>query len=122
MHAQAELGVEDSLILVGATLEATKYISAFDLFLNTSVYEGLSIAALEAAQLGVLAAAQTRSILAVRSEFRQRSVFPVTTGLSERRIGGIGVGTVLARVVLSWIIPTDEFSGVVTLQRFGQFV
>jgi len=50
-HAR-ELGVLDDVIFVGPTQEATKYISAFDVFLNTSIYEGLSIACLEAAQLG----------------------------------------------------------------------
>jgi glycosyltransferase involved in cell wall biosynthesis len=46
------LGVLDDVIFVGPTQEATKYLSAFDVFLNTSIYEGLSIACLEAAQLG----------------------------------------------------------------------
>jgi glycosyltransferase involved in cell wall biosynthesis len=51
--AQAqELDVLDDLILVGAAPNATSYISAFDIFLNTSVYEGLSLACLEAVQLG----------------------------------------------------------------------
>ena len=41
----------DDILFVGPTQEATNYISAFDVFLNTSIYEGLSIASMEAAQL-----------------------------------------------------------------------
>jgi glycosyltransferase involved in cell wall biosynthesis len=48
-----ELGVLDDLILTGAAQDALRYMCAFDVFLNTSTYEGLSIAALEAAQLGL---------------------------------------------------------------------
>ena len=47
-----ELGVLGDIILIGPTQDATTYISAFDVFLNTSIYEGLSIACLEAAQVG----------------------------------------------------------------------
>lgn len=50
-HAR-ELGVIDDIVFVGAVPDATEYMSAFDIFLNTSIYEGLSVATLEAAQLG----------------------------------------------------------------------
>jgi hypothetical protein len=56
------------------------------------------------------------------TRFLGNAAFSGDTGLSERRIGEIGVGAVLGRVVLCWIIPTYEFSGVVTLKRFGQVV
>jgi glycosyltransferase involved in cell wall biosynthesis len=48
-----ELGVLDDVIFVGAAQDAVTYMCAFDVFLNTSIYEGLSIACLEAAQLGL---------------------------------------------------------------------
>jgi glycosyltransferase involved in cell wall biosynthesis len=52
--AQArELGVLDDVIFVGAVQDAMPYMCAFDVFLNTSIYEGLSVASLEAAQLGL---------------------------------------------------------------------
>ena len=69
----------------------------------------------------VLAAAQTRGILAVRRGFRARRVFPATTGFSERRIFEIGIRAARGRV-RPWIISTYEFAGVVTLQRLGQVV
>lgn len=47
-----ELGVLDDIIFVGAVSDGMKYMSAFDVFLNTSIYEGLSVATLEAAHLG----------------------------------------------------------------------
>jgi glycosyltransferase involved in cell wall biosynthesis len=40
------------LLLPGAIRDARPYFSAFDVFLNTSVYEGLSVAILEAIQAG----------------------------------------------------------------------
>lgn len=48
-----ELGVLDDVVFVGAAPDAMPYMCAFDVFLNTSIYEGLSVASLEAAQLGL---------------------------------------------------------------------
>lgn len=47
-----ELGVITDLIAPGPVPDAEKYYAAFDVFLNTSVYEGLSVALLEAIQTG----------------------------------------------------------------------
>jgi glycosyltransferase involved in cell wall biosynthesis len=44
----AELGLEDTVILPGYRGPATSILSAFDVFILPSIYEGLSIAALEA--------------------------------------------------------------------------
>jgi glycosyltransferase involved in cell wall biosynthesis len=48
-----ELGVLDDVVFVGAAQDAMPYMCAFDVFLNTSIYEGLSVATLEAASLGL---------------------------------------------------------------------
>jgi glycosyltransferase involved in cell wall biosynthesis len=48
-----ELGVLDDVVFTGAVQDAMPYMCAFDVFLNTSIYEGLSVASLEAAQLGL---------------------------------------------------------------------
>ena len=47
-----ELGVITDLITPGPVPDAEKYYAAFDVFLNTSVFEGLSVALLEAVQAG----------------------------------------------------------------------
>jgi glycosyltransferase involved in cell wall biosynthesis len=47
-----DLGVEQHLILAGSVEDVKPYYAAFDAFLNTSVFEGLSIAMLEAQQAG----------------------------------------------------------------------
>jgi glycosyltransferase involved in cell wall biosynthesis len=47
-----ELGVTPDLILPGNVHPVEPYYAAFDVFLNTSLYEGLSIATLEAIQSG----------------------------------------------------------------------
>jgi glycosyltransferase involved in cell wall biosynthesis len=47
-----ELGLQEDVLLVGATDNIDPYYSAFDVYLNTSVFEGLSIALLEAHQWG----------------------------------------------------------------------
>jgi glycosyltransferase involved in cell wall biosynthesis len=52
LRLATELGLVDNLILPGNVDQAHLYFGAFDLYLNTSIYEGLSIALLEAAQAG----------------------------------------------------------------------
>ena len=47
-----ELGVLPDLLVLGPVHPVEPYYAAFDIFLNTSIYEGLSIATLEAAQSG----------------------------------------------------------------------
>jgi glycosyltransferase involved in cell wall biosynthesis len=47
-----ELGVMPDILTPGRVRDVEPYYSAFDVFLNTSDYEGLSIATLEAAQSG----------------------------------------------------------------------
>jgi glycosyltransferase involved in cell wall biosynthesis len=47
-----ELDVMPDFLTPGAVPEVEKYYAAFDVFLNTSVYEGLSVATLEAIQAG----------------------------------------------------------------------
>ena len=47
-----ELGLQQDVVLVGAVDDIDPYYSAFDVYLNTSVFEGLSIALLEAQQWG----------------------------------------------------------------------
>ncbi len=47
-----DLGVMPDLILPGVVHPVQPYFAAFDVFLNTSIYEGLSIALLEAIQAG----------------------------------------------------------------------
>lgn len=47
-----DLSVMPDLITPGAVQDARPYYSAFDVFLNTSIYEGFSIAILEALQAG----------------------------------------------------------------------
>jgi Glycosyl transferases group 1 len=48
----AELGVSDCVLTPGNVHPIDPYLGAFDVFLNTSVYEGLSISLLEAIQAG----------------------------------------------------------------------
>jgi glycosyltransferase involved in cell wall biosynthesis len=50
-HAR-ELGVMSDLICLGPSEDVEAYYAAFDVFLNTSVYEGMSIATLEAVRAG----------------------------------------------------------------------
>jgi glycosyltransferase involved in cell wall biosynthesis len=47
-----DLGVMADLLTPGSVPDVEKHYAAFDIFLNTSVYEGLSIATLEAARAG----------------------------------------------------------------------
>jgi glycosyltransferase involved in cell wall biosynthesis len=47
-----DLGVMADLLTPGSVSDVEKHYAAFDIFLNTSVYEGLSIATLEAARAG----------------------------------------------------------------------
>jgi glycosyltransferase involved in cell wall biosynthesis len=47
-----ELGVMADLLTPGAVRDVERYYAAFDVFLNTSIYEGLSLAALEATRAG----------------------------------------------------------------------
>jgi glycosyltransferase involved in cell wall biosynthesis len=47
-----KLGVEQHLILPGSVPDVKPYYAAFDAFLSTSIYEGLSIAMLEAQKAG----------------------------------------------------------------------
>jgi glycosyltransferase involved in cell wall biosynthesis len=47
-----QLGVMADLILPGSTDSVEPYYSAFDVFLNTSIYEGLSVSVLEAIAFG----------------------------------------------------------------------
>ena len=47
-----ELGVMTDLVTPGPVPDTEKYYAAFDVFLNTSAYEGLSVALLEAIQTG----------------------------------------------------------------------
>jgi glycosyltransferase involved in cell wall biosynthesis len=47
-----ELGLQEDVLLVGAVDNIDPYYSAFDVYLNTSVFEGLSIALLDAQQWG----------------------------------------------------------------------
>jgi|HubBroStandDraft_6_1064221.scaffolds.fasta_scaffold01118_3 glycosyltransferase involved in cell wall biosynthesis len=47
-----DLGVMSDFLTPGPVQDIDKYYAAFDVFLNTSVYEGLSVAMLEAAQAG----------------------------------------------------------------------
>jgi glycosyltransferase involved in cell wall biosynthesis len=47
-----DLAVEQDLILPGSVEDVEAHYAAFDAFLNTSIYEGLSIAMLEAQQAG----------------------------------------------------------------------
>lgn len=48
----ARLGVAKDLLCLGPVADIGAYYSAFDVFLNTSVYEGMSIATLEAVRSG----------------------------------------------------------------------
>ena len=53
LAAAATAGVGDRLSLPGPVVDATTAISAFDVFLNTSIHEGVSIATMEAATVGL---------------------------------------------------------------------
>ena len=48
-----ELGLRDQLILAGDVSEVEPWLDAFDVYLNSSVYEGLSIATMEAQRAGL---------------------------------------------------------------------
>ena len=52
MRQAVELGVVADVIVPGNVEPVDPYLGAFDIFLNTSVYEGLSISLLEAIQAG----------------------------------------------------------------------
>ena len=53
LAAAAMAGVGDRLSLPGPLADATTVIGAFDVFLNTSIHEGVSIATMEAAAMGL---------------------------------------------------------------------
>jgi len=52
-HLARELGVRDRLILAGDVADIEPWLDAFDAYLNTSAYEGYSIATLEAQRAGL---------------------------------------------------------------------
>jgi glycosyltransferase involved in cell wall biosynthesis len=52
MRLAVELGVVADIILIGETSDPIPYYAAFDVFLNTSIYEGLSISIMEAVLCG----------------------------------------------------------------------
>ena len=52
MRLAVELGVVADMMLIGETTDPVPYLAAFDVLLNTSVYEGLSISIMEAVQSG----------------------------------------------------------------------
>lgn len=52
MRLALELGVLPELLVPGSVADVEAYYPAFDVFLNTSIYEGLSVATLEALQAG----------------------------------------------------------------------
>lgn len=52
LEQAARLGAEKDLLCLGPVKDIGAYYSAFDVFLNTSVYEGMSIATLEAVRSG----------------------------------------------------------------------
>lgn len=52
MQLAVDLGVDSLLICPGSVSNVEEFYSAFDVFLNTSTYEGMSIATLEAVQAG----------------------------------------------------------------------
>ncbi len=53
MRLAVELGVVADMILIGETTDPIPYLAAFDVFLNTSIYEGLSISMMEASLCGL---------------------------------------------------------------------
>jgi len=53
MRLAVELGVVADMILIGETTDPISYLAAFDVFLNTSIYEGLSISMMEATLCGL---------------------------------------------------------------------
>lgn len=53
LAAAAAAGVGGRLSLPGPVVDATTIIGAFDVFLNTSIHEGVSIATMEAATMGL---------------------------------------------------------------------
>lgn len=53
LAAAATAGVGNRLSLPGPVVDATTLIGAFDVFLNTSIHEGVSIATMEAAAMGL---------------------------------------------------------------------
>jgi glycosyltransferase involved in cell wall biosynthesis len=52
MRLAVELGVAPDIILVGETTDPIPYFAAFDVFLNTSIFEGLSVSLMEAIACG----------------------------------------------------------------------
>lgn len=52
MRLAVELGVVADVVIVGEVAHAEPYLAAFDVFLNTSLYEGLSVSVLEARACG----------------------------------------------------------------------
>lgn len=52
MRLAVELGVAPDIILVGETTDPVPYFAAFDVFLNTSIFEGLSVSLMEAIACG----------------------------------------------------------------------
>jgi glycosyltransferase involved in cell wall biosynthesis len=52
MRLAVELGVAPDIILVGETTDPIPYFAAFDVYLNTSVFEGLSVSLMEAIACG----------------------------------------------------------------------
>jgi glycosyltransferase involved in cell wall biosynthesis len=51
-HLAAELGIEDAVVFAGFRTDALRIAAAFDVFVLASLYEGLSIALVEAMALG----------------------------------------------------------------------
>ncbi len=52
MRLAVELGVVPDIILIGETTDPIPYFGAFDVFLNTSIFEGLSVSLMEAIACG----------------------------------------------------------------------
>jgi glycosyltransferase involved in cell wall biosynthesis len=52
MRLAVELGVVADMILIGETTDPIPYLAAFDVFLNTSIFEGLSVSLMEAIACG----------------------------------------------------------------------
>jgi glycosyltransferase involved in cell wall biosynthesis len=52
MRLAVELGVVADMILIGETTDCLPYFAAFDVCLNTSIYEGLSVSIMEAIACG----------------------------------------------------------------------
>ena len=52
MRMAVDLGVSADMILIGEATDPVPYLAAFDVFLNTSIYEGLSVSIMEAIVCG----------------------------------------------------------------------